>query len=307
MSKNVSPEEVEALVGEADSTAQHKGVELRDFRQPRRLSQSQQQAIRSAVEGCLPGIKSELSSWLPKAPKLTMSGIGEASAIGLFDTQEDPIAILTVDVAGAQGWVAWENEAALRTVMTILGAEIPEELVTRNLSPIEAGLVFDVLEVFTRQLGALLGLRIQAKAFSQDSQEFLGHYDAAVRTDPQRLFLHVDLDGPKEPSTLRFYLPGVLPQAKSKSDKPAVALPAHLDNVPIPLTAELGVAEVHLADLVKIEVGDVIPLKRTVGSPVDILIEGEKAGTAHWGKLNGSTALSIRTMDSASKKSSKSE
>lgn len=313
MPENVSPEEVEALLG-SDEAASPEVVELRDFRQPRRLSQARQTSIRQSIVRRLPKIEAELSSWLRSEVTAALGGIGEASAFGLFDGQEDPMAILTVEVGGVQGWVVWDNLAAQRAVQAALGAEPAgrseeadgseedaAKLQPRRLSPLEAGLVADIASIVLVQLEDLLGLEIGVGAFSQTLREFVAQHDTDPGGDPQRLFLHLDLEGLGEPSMLRLYLPGVLPRTERKSSTPRKVLPRHLDRVPLELSAVLGRTEVQLADLMKLEVGDVIPLHTPVGSPVEILIEGDRTGSARWGNYQGRLALSIERLDGTKK------
>lgn len=298
MSENLSPEEVEALVGDEQEAAPQEAVELRDFSQPRRLSHAQQLAIGASVKAVLPSIEAELVRWLRDPSTLSLAGLGESNASGLFDGLEDPLTILTLDVNGSQGWAVWENEAALRSVLTALGSEIPEELELRALSPIEAGIVRDIMGLFASRIGELFDLAVRPMAFSQSVRDFLGQFSADSEDDTQRLFLHLDVEGPGGTSTLRLYLPNILPPSTAAKLQPAVALPKHLDEVPIQLSAELGTADVLLSDLMKIEPGDVIPLNSRVGKPIDIYIEGDKAGTAQWGSLSGCLALSIETLES---------
>jgi flagellar motor switch/type III secretory pathway protein FliN len=309
--ENVSPEEVEALVGQEDSIASQEAVEIRDFSQPRRLSPAQQSSIRTLVEGSLPALKPELTRWLRGEPELEITGIGEASALGLFDEQQDILAIQTIDISGSQGWIVWDNEAALRTVSNAFGSlapsqedegddsekdEIPIDL--RKLTPMELGIVYDILRVFTDHLGELLGLQITPGTYFQEKAKFDEEFVSDERSDAQRLFLHIDVHGPACSSTLRIYLPGILPEVETQDGRPGIKLPTHLDLIPIQLSAVLGTADVSLSDLMAIEIGDVIPLETLVGSPVDILIEGKKSGTAQWGALHGSPALSIESIDS---------
>jgi flagellar motor switch protein FliM len=306
VTENVSPEEVEALVG-ADETTSPEAVELRDFRQPRRLSQARQSAIRDSLARRMPQIELELSNWLRSEITASLGGIGEASALGLFDGQEDPMAILTVEVDGTQGWIVWDNLAAQRAVHAALGAASHEDPAAseseserpkpRLLSHLETGLVTDIAGILVNHLEELLGFKIKIGALSQTLREFVAQHEADPGGDPQRLFLHIDLEGLGEPSILRLYLPGVLPRAERQPGVPVKNLPQHLNDVPLELGAVLGRAEVQLADLMRIEVGDVIPLHTPVGSPIDVLIEGNRAGSARWGSHRGRLALSIECLE----------
>lgn len=272
-------------------------VEPRDFSQPRRLGSAQQLGIRRAIEAELPRIESELQQWLREVPTVSLAGLGEVSARGLFDGLEDPVAIQVLEVAGAQGWAIWTNDAALRCATRALGAELPDEVEARPLSPLEAGVVSDLLLELAQHAARPFGLSPRPLGLPQSQRELATFGGPDHGEDSQRLFLHFDIDGPIGASTLRLYLPGVLPERRSTTRIQAPSLPSHLDDVPVTICAELGGAEVPLSDLVSMEVGDVIPLDRRVGQPIDVLIEGEPAGRAHWGQLEGGLALSIKDLD----------
>jgi flagellar motor switch protein FliM len=295
---NVSPEEIEALVGGGEEASSQEVVELRDFRQPRRLSTAQQHTIRTALTQVIPTLEAGLAIWLRTHVTITLQELGEASAVGLFDEFEDPLAIQTCNVGESHGWIVWDNESALRSVITSLGTEIPEDLEPRSLSPMEIGLATDILGVFADHLGAALGLEITPTAFSQDVRAFLAQHELDPGGDPQRLFLHLEMESPFGDQSLRFYLPGILPSVTPKRTAPLSSVPIHLDSVSIEISAELASVDVSLTDLMNIEVGDVIPLGVPIGSQAILRIEGDRAGSALWGQSNGVIAISIQEIES---------
>jgi len=295
VSNNVSPEEVEALLDE-EPAAPVGAVTPRDFSQPRRLSLAQQQAIGQAVKQCLPQFEAKLGAWLRAEVVVEVAALGEAASTGLFDGLEDPLLVLTFAAGGGQGWIVWENGPALRAALTSLGEELEEDPEERLLTPLEAGVTEDVLGVFTQQLGEVLNLAIRPGQLSQSVRALASLLD--TDGDPQRLFVHFDVTIAGSQSTIRVYLPGILPEAKAPDAAPTSQLPIHLDEVPVTLSAELGSIEISLDDLMKIEEGDVIPLGIPVGDPLDIIIEGNRAGKAHWGNHHGNLALRVEHIES---------
>ena len=299
MPDNVSNEEVEALVGQ-DPSPSPAAVAVRDFRQPRRLSASQQQSLGTAISQALPAMEGDLAIWLRGECTLSMSGVGEATAVGLFDDFTDPISILTFEVDGAQGWIVWDTASALRSSIIALGSEVPEDLEERVLSPMEQGLMTDMLGVLTKHLGDLLGLELVTTNYTQTVRDFLTQHDAGSEMDLQRLYVHLDLESSAGATTLKFYLPGILPEANDPPE-PVAQLPRHLDLVSVELSAELTSVDVSLPDLMEIEVGDVIPLDIPVGSDLLIRVEGDVAGTATWGQHNGITSILLKELNALRK------
>lgn len=297
MPSNVSPEEVQALL-QSSGDSPVEAIALRDFRQPRRLGRAQRDSIRHAVEQRLLDIEAGLRVWLRATYPMTLLDVGETSSIGLFEHLEDPIVVVSLEVGGATGWIVWENQAALAAATVAMGCELPDEPVERSLTPLEAGLVGDILLSMTRQIAEAMKLDIRRGKTSLSLRSFLSQLDPGKTTDPQRLFLYLSLEGPGGPSTVRLYLPGLLPRVEKRTPGPAPKLPVHLDAVPIEVCAELGSFEVSLEDLMRIEVGDVIPIGLSVNEPLEVVIEGRPAGKATWGSCRGHLAIRIERLES---------
>lgn len=295
MSANVTPEELEAL-GEGARIDAAPAPEPRDFHQPHRLSEARRSAIRGALNKLAPELEATVRTWLQGDYAVALADLGETSALGLFDALEDPIVVRNLTVRGAQGWVVWENQPAIHAATAALSCEPKEDLEARPLTPIEGGVVGDFLADLVSVLSDPLGLSVQPGALSQDERSFLSLLETNERGDAQRLYVHLELDGPGGPSTIRVYLPGVLPE--SHPEPPEVHdLPHHLDEVPIEVSADLDVIDVDINDLMKLEPGDVIPLSRSVGDPVELRVEGRLAGQASLGSHKGRLALRIESMN----------
>lgn len=296
MAENVSAEELEALVGSQQTTSPEV-VSPRDFRQPRRLSGAQQQSIRTALTHRLPEMEADLSPWLRGEVTVDLIDTGEATARDLFTDLEEPMAVLTFTVDGVQGWIIWDNDSALRSVTTALGSEVPEELESRLLSPMETGLVTDAMEILTGHLGDLLGIDIQLQTYTQTRRAFLSQHDEDPGGDPQRLSIFLELASAAGKSPLRIYLPGILPERPESEPLEGVSLPDHLGDVPVELSVVLAAIEVELRELADIEVGDVIPLGVPGGSPVEVHVEGNRSGSARWGQHEGRLAVTIEHLE----------
>ena len=161
----------------------------------------------------------------------------------------------------------------------------------------EIGLITDAMSVITEHLAEMLGLDVRVETYSQTRRAFVAQHDADKTLDPQRLSIHLELSTMAGTSSLRVYLPGILPERREVTTETAAQLPEHLGEVPVELSAVLGTIEVALDDLTRIEVGDVIPLGLQVGSPIEILVEDDHAGTARWGQHNGNLAVAIEHLD----------
>lgn len=299
MSENVQPEEVEAIL-EASASAgsaaagrvpRSSDVRLRDFNEPRRFSDEGRTTVERAVRIELKNLEQDLKSILREQHQFELSELREISAEGLFMDLQAPIAMARFEVAGQIGWVEWEVVPAIRTIEIVLGAAEAPESELRPLSPVERKVLLRILTSFVNSVGSALGLELE-NIRSVNQLERIGSWrDGGSCRDPQRLFLAIAIDGPSGPSTLKIYLPGF--ELSAGSPQPPPALPEHLDHVDFELRACLGSTEIPLAELLAIEVGDVIPLSTAVGDPLTLLTEGQACGLGQLGCKSGSLAVRI--------------
>jgi len=296
VSQNLSPEEVQAVLDEQGAKpASGEQVSPRDFRQPRRLSREGTDQVRRLIERKLPELEALLASWYRQEVPVRLDGIGEIATAGLFDGLEEPFVLLCFMVDGVQGWAIWDNTAARNAAAIALGgAADGSHKKPRLLSTLEQGVVRDLCEAVASHSAAQLGLTIEDPELVQDARSFLLAVDAGLNADPGRLFLHLAMEAPDGESVVRVYLPGVSGDGSEPTPMPTdLQLPSHLDNVPLDFSARLGSVELALADLMQLEVGDVIPLDSDSQSPLTLYIDDRPAGRAHWGSHNGQLAIRI--------------
>jgi len=292
LATNVEPEEAEALLGNSERAPQE--VEARDFAVPRRLSARRIHRIQRDVRERLKRLEQQLQSTLREPHTLVLNGLCETSAVGLFEELDLPIAMVRFSVDGQPGWIQWEVVEAIQTIEMVLGAAEPQDVVKRKLSHVESKVLQQILETIVRAVADIAGVEIEG-AFVVDQLESVGTWeDVGHNADPQRLMFDIEIEGPCGKSTLTLYLPGVIDTAPVGGAL-ADVLPTHLDSVPVQLSAQLGTIAVPLAELLRIEVGDVIPLAARVGEPLDVSIDGRVCATARLGSKNG--ALAIRVED----------
>jgi len=300
VSNDLSPEERQAVLEEQRGDAVPGGaVSPRDFRKPRRFSREGLGEVRRTLERKLPGLESLLGTWYRQDVPVRLEDLGEIATAGLFDGLEEPFVLLCFRIDGVQGWTIWENKAARNAASIALGGAAEEgKIEPRRLSTLEQGVVRDLCEGVSKHCAEQLDLTLESPELVQDARAFLLAVDAGLDADPARLFLHIALEAPDGESILRVYLPGVTGAQNTTQTPPAgVALPHHLDDVPLEFSARLGSVELALADLLELEVGDVIPLDTDCRSPLNLYIDDRPAGHAHWGSHHGQLAIRILEFD----------
>ncbi len=298
MSAELSREETEALLSpDAErGAAREAEVASRDFARPLRLSRAERQRLARAVGAALPELEGRLSAWVRDDSRLSLEQVDEVGALDLFDGLREPFLVQRLLVGGQQGWLVCPNEAAQALAERALGAPLgSEERAPRPLSPIEAGVLADLLEEFAAGVARALDLAPDFGPLLQSRRALELDLDPDLAREPRRVALYVALSGPALPATtLRLYLPGILPaQRPGGTARRPRPLPAHLGSVPIELSAELGSIEVPLSELLALEVGDVVPLGAPVGEAAVLRVEEHPCGRALWGSHQGGLALRV--------------
>jgi flagellar motor switch protein FliM len=103
--------------------------------------------------------------------------------------------------------------------------------------------------------------------------------------------------GPGEPSSMKFYLPGVKAEAVAHLANPTGELPPHLANVEVEVCARLMGCEVSLDQLLALEKGDVIPIAARVGDPALLTVEGLILAKASLGQHRNQLAVKIEHIE----------
>lgn len=298
MSANIEPEEAHAiseLFDGRDASRRASEVSQRDFRLPHRFAPERREALLHRLEASLPQIRRAMRDVFGRGCRVDVADLHETAAQGLFADLDPPFALGRFTVGGQPGWIVWQIEAAVASVEHILGSgELTEG--PRELTVLERDLV---RRIFT---GAVNGA---AKALELDVKELrvivdpvqIGTWrDGGPDADQHRLVAGFAIDSPGGPSTLHLYLPtnGLRAGEEVEDHAPIPAdLPDHLRPVEVELGAWLGASDVPLAQLLELEVGDVIPLETPVGSPVQLEVEGEICARATVGVAGGRLAVRV--------------
>lgn len=300
----VSDSEVEAILEmvrpAVESVAQ---ILPRDFRAPRRLSQAQLDALARRVDKTMPEVSAHLSAWLRGPHRARVADIVEAHVVTLVDGLVEPMSTLAFDVGPQLGFVAWDQAAMTAAIEVALGAPDPKSSTARALSIVETRVLEKLLVRAAAIVCSALGVDAANFRVLREKKE-LTLADDGSSSDPQRIGVHIGLDGPAGQSTLRVYVPAVkAPEiatgAGATKSGAKGAVTSRLADVDVDLCAELGTVTVPLQELVSLEVGDVIVLDTKVGDLVALTAEGEVRGRGELGRRDGKLAVRVRNVNRA--------
>ncbi len=296
----VTDKEVEAILEMVrPAVEQVTQVSARDFKSPHRLSQSQVDILMRRVEKTVADISTHLSAWLRSPHKVQVASIVEANDTVLVDGLVEPMHTLAFDCNGQLGLLAWDLGAMVAAVELALGAADVKTATARPLSLVEERIFTDATSRVVTLVAAALG--VDAKNFRVvREKKALATNDESG--DPQRIGVHLALQGAAGESTLRLYFPGVKPpetakKAAAAKDPRKSTLSQPLGEIDIPVRAELGTANLALQELMALELGDVIVLDTNVGGPVTVAAEGQMRALADLGRREGKLAVRLRSIE----------
>lgn len=297
MTTRVEPEEVEALHGAVEDDGARPAapaeVAQRDFKQPRRMSGATLTALAQRLERGLPALEQALRSFLKRPLRCGVEELREASAEGLLDGVERPLALGSFTVAGQPAWIRWDPRAAVTAIEALLGSSGNG---ARELSEIECVLLARVFELVLDGVQRPLGLKTADLAVARSLDDVPTWRDGAAGAEPHRLCVSIAVESGEDTSRFHVYLPGFAEAPQGEAERDA-SLPEHLELVEVELAAHLGASDVPLADLLAIEVGDVISLGTTLSEPLVLRVEGQACGTALMGSLRGVRAVRVLQVD----------
>jgi flagellar motor switch protein FliM len=251
------------------------------------------------VEKTVADISTHLSSWLRSPHKVQVASIVEANESVLVDGLVEPMHTLAFDCNGQLGLLAWDLGAMVAAIELALGAADVKTATARPLSLVEERILTDATSRIISLVAAALG--VDAKNFRVvREKKALATNDESG--DPQRIGVHLALQGAAGESTLRLYFPGVKPpetakKAAAAKDPRKSTLPQQLGEIDIPVRAELGTAQLAVQDLMALELGDVIVLDTNVGGPVTVAAEGQMRALADLGRREGKLAVRLRSIE----------
>lgn len=297
----MTAEEARALLegdGDAPPSAE---VSSRDFREPKRLSPAQLARLARMAARATDEIGSSLRVWLRSEFEVEIESVSEVHAGALIAGVKPPLCLLAFECAGRNGWAIWDPVIATAATEIALGAVEVKEPKARTLTVVERGVLCNMLGRVIALVGKTLEVETKNVRYVADELQLDLERVDSREGDPQRVAVHVSLAGAIGESVLRVYLCGIKPPAVGNAPAPAdpakvVSAPEHLHDLPVELSAQLGTAEIALADLLKLEIGDVIPLNADSATPIAVYVDGEPCASARFGTHKGRLAIQIHSI-----------
>ncbi|MDA7650687.1 FliM/FliN family flagellar motor switch protein [bacterium] len=310
----VEPEEAAALAATmgAEAGGDNSRVSVvvpRDFTEPRTLSADRIDRIHKTLSSRLQVMANMLAGPLRGHPVLTIGEVSEVNAQGLFDGLPSPFLVHGFRSGGQLGWVMWQPEAGRLASDLILSGpeeepveqEEGEDATPKEEPPLDLILSRTERRVIARMLDQVVsmilgefGLTLEPGAIWQEPEELTTLEDLGPDADSRRLLIHLGFENAAgTTSDIRLYIPGIPGDESAEEQARSAAAPTHLAPVRMSVDAVLGGTFVPLAELLSVEVGDVIPLDTRIGDLVTLEIEETTCAEGHFGSHEGLLAIQL--------------
>lgn len=292
MSRNVSEPEIDALL--ARSEEPREPVVARDFREPRRLSMSDVEALQRPAETAALAVLEVFRQTVPADITADAVEIGETTIeLALNDDDIDFVGVMA-DGPSGPSLVLMDAQAAVAIAELSLGADENEAPVARALTALERALMDRLL---TRVLErAAQTMQITIKDARTLPKPELRRRELGTDGDRRRVALRVPLTIGTTRAVCHVLLAGVKTPPPKSAPPPRerkANVPAEIAPTNVVLCAVLARTDVLLTELLALEPGDVITLDAKPGEPIAIEIEGQPRARARFGERDGRLAVRI--------------
>ena len=287
-----------ATVG--SSTRPQKTVEVYDFRRPTTLAREHSRVLELAFDTFARQWGTQLTAKVRVLSQVTCDQVQMLTYDEYASSLPATTAMVLCSLEGvsAKAVIQFPSSAALTWVSHMLGAAKPASLPERTFTPIEQALVRkiveDALDDLRYSFGGLLAQDVAVGGFQFNSQ----FAQAAQKGDLMIVASFSIRVGDRiAPGTLALPAEAVLPQLGeaaahvSPADARAL-LDAQLESVPVGVSLRFAPAAVLPTQVLRLAVGDVLPLPHPQHRPLTIAVDGEPVGTAAVG-ANGSRLAGI--------------
>ncbi|MBL8861983.1 MAG: FliM/FliN family flagellar motor switch protein [Planctomycetes bacterium] len=296
MARNVSEHEIDALLARGGESSP--SVATRDFREPRRLSADDLDALRRPGETAATAALEAIRVDVPGDLVLEPVEVAETTLELALGADEAEFVAAVGEASAGQCLALLDAGSAVLVAEAVLGTDDGDAESSRALTPLEGVLVGRLLvRVLERAAAAV---QVPLKDVRGVASRGALAREIAVGGDTRRLALRVPFTAPFGRVVIHVLLTGVkvpprrTATAPSPKDTRKAGLPAEIAPTRVELRAVLARTEILLTELLALEPGDVITLDTAPGQPIALEIEGQVRAEASFGTRDGHRAVRIQ-------------
>ncbi len=297
LARNVSEPEIDALLARPEEP--RPSVVARDFREPRRLSAADLEALRRPFESTSAAVLEAVRLVVPVDIVLEAAEIGESSLDAVLRDDGTDFVGAVCEGASGPSIATLEAGSAVAIAEIALGSDENDSPEARAMTPLEKAVLDRLLvRVLERAMQSLqlaakdtraFGSRsLLAREIGQDGDRRRVALRIPLTIGQKRVVIHLLLAGVKVPA------PKVAAPAPAAKDAKKAGLPVEIAPTNVDLCAILARTDILLTELLALEPGDVITLDTAPGQAIVIEIEGQPRARARFGSRDARYAVRIQ-------------
>ena len=320
MADILSQDEVDLLLNavsegaavEEDNNAQNEDVALTtyDFRRPERVSKEQFKGLQSLFEAYSREVSIVFPPFLRTVVRIDLSSIDQLTYDEFILSVARPTSLTVIDMAPLEGTAVLEMSPSIvfPVVDRVLGGKGATLSEPRELTEIENRIISRIVNMMLDSLKRAWEQLIEfdLSIVQQESDPLIVQI---VSGSEMVILVGYEVHIGDTVGTMNFCIPllvlnPILDQisqqdhfSRRMSEEMAVftrkAITNHLYNVKIPVDAILGEAQLLLADVARLQVGDVVQLDSTPYSPLNVRVGGLDRFLAKPGRRRESSAVQV--------------
>lgn len=323
MSQSLTQKEIDRLLNDMSSGAlsidqilegaQKKSEVMNyDFRRPNRISKNQIRFLQNIHETFSEVFGYYLVSKLQTIVSVDLTSVDQLFYSEFILSVSSPGCLYIFDIAGTDGSGILEvsPNLALNLVERMLGGNTETQQKPRGITPIEQAVLRNLIEHLFSDLSdawdVIGGLKFKLNRMESEA-DFVQIAPSSEIVIVLSFDLHIgqnsysmslcyptfSLEDKLNKLNVQTMSAGKLLTSKNKSNNSAENIQRQMEKSYLPLSVELGQTTITVADLLKLEVGDLLMSNRRISEDVEIAISGHKKLTGKIGNVEGKKAVKV--------------
>ncbi len=283
-----------------------------DFRRPNRISKNQVRTLSSVHESFAEVFGYYLVSKLQTVVAITVTSVDQLFYSEFILSVSNPSCLYVFDIEGTDGSGILEisPQLALTVVERLLGGAAENQPKSRSITPIEQAVIRGIVE------HALSDLRnawrsIAELQFNYQRLEMEADFVQIAPSSEIVVVVSFDVNVGVHTFLMNLCFPtfaleevlaklnrqqvttSVVRQSPKRMRENMIVLNQQISTTYLPIIAELGKTSVTVGELMNLNVGDVIKLKKRINQEIELIIAGKRKLAARPGTVDGKRAVRV--------------
>ena len=323
MSQSLTQKEIDRLLNDMSSGAlsidqilegakRKSEVMNYDFRRPNRISKNQIRFLQNIHETFSEVFGYYLVSKLQTIVSVDLTAVDQLFYSEFILSVNSPGCLYIFDIDGTEGSGILEvsPNLALNLVERMLGGSAETQQKARSITPIEQAVLRNLIEHLFSDLSNAWDV-IGGMKFKRNRMESEADFVQIAPASEIVIVLSFDVHIGQNSYSMTLCYPtfsledklnklnvqtmasSSINSNKTKNKNSALNIKKQMEKTVLPISVELGQTSITVADLLKLEVGDLIMSTRRISEDVEISISGQKKLTGKIGNVEGKKAVKV--------------